>query len=110
MMKYRPTEKVIVNTLEKEIDKVNRKLEKLGEVKQRLIDKHEVKVDKVTSAGILMQRRIYKINDRVKKRCKHEGETHHRRNWRDDVSYTHRIICDDCGEQIGNYGTQAAYG
>jgi hypothetical protein len=73
-------------------------------------EKHREKQEDLFQKKFIISQRISKINDRVKERCKHVGDTHHRRNMRDDVSYTHRIICDDCGEQIGNYGVQAAYG
>lgn len=97
-MKYRPTEQCIVDTLEKEIDKVNRKLEKLGLQKQVMDDKFQEKVTKVTKAGVLLQVRITKLNARVKKRCKHECGRSYWSNMRDDRSFERFCQCKDCDE------------
>lgn len=99
-MKYSPTEQVIVSTLEKEIDKVNRRLESLGLQKQKSDDRFQVKVDKVTHAGILMQVRISKVKARVKKRCKHEGGRKYWSNMRDDASFERFCLCKDCEEVL----------
>lgn len=99
-MKYRPQEQVIVDTLEKEIDKVNRKLESLGRKKQEMDDKFQKKVDKVAHAGVALRVRITKLEHRVKKRCKHNCGRHYWINARSDASFERYCGCDDCDEVL----------
>jgi hypothetical protein len=61
-------------------------------------DKFQEKVTKVTHAGVLLQVRITKLNARVKKRCKHEGDRRYWWNARSDSSFENYCACKDCEE------------
>lgn len=102
---------------ERKIKEINSKIALLDTESlkaQKQSDAYKKRIDKWKNEISKKKDRLYssitKIDNKVKKRCKHKGGTTLRYNPRDDVDYTHRVICDDCGEQTGYYGKQTPYG
>lgn len=110
IIKYRPAELKKIKEIEKTLKGLEDKREKVNQKKQKACDSFNSKISLLLTKEMGQENRIRMIDRAVKSRCKHKGETFLRYNPRDDVSYTHRIICKDCNEQIGNHGTQTAYG
>lgn len=109
-IKYNKREAKTVEKLNKEYDKLKLKLERIN---KRIADynaRWEKRRSELRIKQYELRAKQSKIEDGVVKRCKHKGGTHLRYNPRDDIDYTHRVICDDCGEQIGYHGTQTPYG
>lgn len=100
-MKYRPSEQKLVNQIQKEIDKLQSKLEKLELNKLLWLERHNTKTLRIEKLQEKLQARIDNIDEKVKKRCKHIGTG--RRRWpnmRDDASFENYVACEACDEVI----------
>ena len=95
-MKYRVTEQVIVDTLNKEIKKLVDKRAKILDKKRRLDEEYE----SLRMPIFHLEQRITKMDERVQKRCKHKGERKYWANMRDDASFERYCACVDCDETL----------
>jgi len=108
-MKYRPSE-------QKQVDAINKavaKLDKKSIAITNKILKLQQDQDKIRHERFLVHQKIYKVNDKVIKRCKHLKE-YGRREWancRDDASFSTYVGCKRCDEVMWDecYGPRGGY-
>jgi len=108
-MKYRPSEQNQVDTINKAVKKLDKKVIAIT----NKILKLKVLQDTIRHERFLVSQKIYKVNDKVIKRCKHLKE-YGRREWanmRDDASFSTYVACKRCDEIMWNecYGPRGGY-
>jgi len=99
-MKYTIREQKSIDKILKDLTKLDKNIKK----KRQRIEQIEKDIDGIHVLRQKIQNKIYDINKKVVKRCKHIGDKHRVRNWRDDASFLYWIRCDDCGETVGHEG------
>lgn len=109
-MKYRPSEQKQVNLINKNAEKLDKKAERMGK-KINILDNKKCALHK---AARIERNKIYDINRKVIKRCKHKKE-YGRREWancRDDASFSTYVGCGKCDEVLWDecYGPRGGYG
>ena len=95
-MKYRSSEQKQVDLINKNAAKLDRKANRLSDMVGNL----EKKTQEAYTAARLERHKIYGINAKVIKRCKHKGERRYTRNFRDDASFENWCHCADCEETL----------
>ena len=93
-MKYRKSEQKQVDLINKNAAKLDRKASRLNE----MVDNLEKKKQEAYTAARIERGKIYDVNAKVIKRCKHKGERRYWANCRDDASFDRYCACVDCGE------------
>lgn len=93
-MKYRKSEQKQVDLINKNAVKLDRKANRLSDMVENL----EKKKQEAYTAARIERGKIYDINAKVIKRCKHKGDRKYWGNSRDDVSFDRYCGCVDCGE------------
>lgn len=91
-MKYRKSEQKQVDLINKNAAKLDRKANRLSD----MVDNLEKKKQEAYTAARVERGKIYDVNAKVIKRCKHTGERRYWANCRDDASFDTYCACVDC--------------